>query len=119
MAYRLRCEPLEGRELLSGTPIGDVPGPLSFHCGPILADLTGDGLDDLVTRDLQGRVLLRRGLPDDRFGLPDMIGPSVEALSLTEARPRSSTRGSRMRYAPLASWSMRVSRNSSSSPSTQ
>src|SRR5262245_20782809 len=86
MAYRLRCEPLEGRELLSGTPIGDVPGPLMFHCDPILADLTGDGLGDLVTRDLQGRVLLRRGLPNDRFGLPSLIGPSVEALALSDGR---------------------------------
>src|SRR4051794_22527556 len=86
MPRRLRCEPLEGRELLSATPVGDVPGPLTFQCGPILADLTGDGLDDLVTRDLQGRVLLRRGLPNDRFGVPDLIGPSVESLALGDGR---------------------------------
>ncbi|MFQ3592461.1 MAG: VCBS repeat-containing protein, partial [Gemmataceae bacterium] len=50
--------------------------------GPLVVDLNGDGQLDLVSRDLQGRVLVRPGLGQGRFGVAQLLPVQAELLGI-------------------------------------
>jgi hypothetical protein len=94
---RLACERLEDRSVpafLTGDAASltcVIPSPLgglasTFSPGPLVLDLNRDGRLDLVSRDLQGRVLLRPGLEEGRFGAPQTIGPRAALLASWEGQ---------------------------------
>jgi len=59
--------------------------PAAMHATPVLADLTGDGVDDLLVIDQAGQILWRKGQAGEpgSFEPPITVNPDLPARDLT------------------------------------
>lgn len=80
----------DGQERAALLSLGDGPVSLTAPLapdqpltrGPVVADLNGDGHDDVLTLDEKGRILLREGLPGEtpRLGVAHLLAPEAPAV---------------------------------------